>query len=59
MWCSNIFFPTAKTNLCHVVIQQLDDGEEEQEREIVDDQENEGDTDASDAKRKGKQEEEV
>uniref|UniRef100_A0A3B4EPZ8 DNA-directed RNA polymerase subunit n=1 Tax=Pundamilia nyererei TaxID=303518 RepID=A0A3B4EPZ8_9CICH len=38
---------------------QLDDGEEEQEREIVDDQENEGDTDASDAKRKGKQEEEV
>uniref|UniRef100_A0AAX7VDN6 DNA-directed RNA polymerase subunit n=1 Tax=Astatotilapia calliptera TaxID=8154 RepID=A0AAX7VDN6_ASTCA len=29
------------------------------EREIVDDQENEGDTDASDAKRKGKQEEEV
>uniref|UniRef100_A0A4W6FXZ2 DNA-directed RNA polymerase subunit n=1 Tax=Lates calcarifer TaxID=8187 RepID=A0A4W6FXZ2_LATCA len=37
----------------------LDDGEGEEEREIVDDQGNEGDADASDAKRKGKQEEEV
>ncbi|XP_058505753.1 DNA-directed RNA polymerase I subunit RPA1 [Solea solea] len=37
----------------------LDDGEEEEEREIVDDQGDEGDADASDAKRKGKQEEEV
>ncbi|XP_061690930.1 DNA-directed RNA polymerase I subunit RPA1 [Syngnathoides biaculeatus] len=36
-----------------------DDGEEEQEREIVDDQGNEGDADASDAKRRDKQEEEV
>ncbi|AWP12514.1 DNA-directed RNA polymerase [Scophthalmus maximus] len=36
----------------------LDDGDGE-EREIVDDQGNEGDADASDAKRKGKQEEEV
>uniref|UniRef100_A0A4W6FWZ2 DNA-directed RNA polymerase subunit n=1 Tax=Lates calcarifer TaxID=8187 RepID=A0A4W6FWZ2_LATCA len=36
----------------------LDDGEGEEEREIVDDQGNEGDADASDAKRKGKQEEE-
>lgn len=35
------------------------DGEEEPEREIVDDQANEGDADASDAKRKDKQEEEV
>lgn len=40
-------------------IHQLDDGEGEEEREIVDDQGNEGDADASDAKRKGKQEEEV
>uniref|UniRef100_A0A7N8XB01 DNA-directed RNA polymerase subunit n=1 Tax=Mastacembelus armatus TaxID=205130 RepID=A0A7N8XB01_9TELE len=38
---------------------RLDDGEGEEEREIVDDQGNEGDADASDAKRKGKQEEEV
>lgn len=38
---------------------QVDDEEGEQEREIVDDQENEGDADASDAKRKGRQEEEV
>uniref|UniRef100_A0A8D3AUC3 DNA-directed RNA polymerase subunit n=1 Tax=Scophthalmus maximus TaxID=52904 RepID=A0A8D3AUC3_SCOMX len=37
---------------------ELDDGDGE-EREIVDDQGNEGDADASDAKRKGKQEEEV
>ncbi|XP_034398833.1 DNA-directed RNA polymerase I subunit RPA1 isoform X2 [Cyclopterus lumpus] len=37
----------------------LEDGEEEVEREVVDDQANEGDADASDAKRKGKQEEEV
>ncbi|XP_054453311.1 DNA-directed RNA polymerase I subunit RPA1 [Anoplopoma fimbria] len=37
----------------------LDDGEEEMEREVVDDQANEGDADASDAKRKDKQEEEV
>ncbi|XP_030595949.1 DNA-directed RNA polymerase I subunit RPA1 isoform X2 [Archocentrus centrarchus] len=38
----------------------LDDGgEEAEEREVVDDQENEGDADASDAKRKDKQEEEV
>ncbi|XP_039975895.1 DNA-directed RNA polymerase I subunit RPA1 [Xiphias gladius] len=37
----------------------LDDGEGEEGREIVDDQGNEGDADASDAKRKGKQEEEV
>uniref|UniRef100_UPI0037E9A883 DNA-directed RNA polymerase I subunit RPA1 n=1 Tax=Semicossyphus pulcher TaxID=241346 RepID=UPI0037E9A883 len=37
----------------------LDDGEGEEEREIVDDQGNEGDADASDAKRKDKQEEEV
>ncbi|GLD62726.1 DNA-directed RNA polymerase I subunit RPA1, partial [Lates japonicus] len=36
----------------------LDDGEGEEEREIVNDQGNEGDADASDAKRKGKQEEE-
>ncbi|XP_059201503.1 DNA-directed RNA polymerase I subunit RPA1 [Centropristis striata] len=37
----------------------LDDGEGEEEREIVDDTANEGDADASDAKRKDKQEEEV
>ncbi|XP_070692657.1 DNA-directed RNA polymerase I subunit RPA1 [Pempheris klunzingeri] len=37
----------------------LDDGEREEEQEIVDDQGNEGDADASDAKRKDKQEEEV
>ncbi|XP_068570320.1 DNA-directed RNA polymerase I subunit RPA1 isoform X2 [Cebidichthys violaceus] len=37
----------------------LDDCEEEVEREVVDDQANEGDADASDAKRKDKQEEEV
>ncbi|XP_035016584.1 DNA-directed RNA polymerase I subunit RPA1 [Hippoglossus stenolepis] len=37
----------------------LDDGEGEEEKDIVDDQENEGDADASDAKRIGKQEEEV
>ncbi|XP_074503841.1 DNA-directed RNA polymerase I subunit RPA1 [Sebastes fasciatus] len=37
----------------------LDDVEGEEEREIVDDQANEGDADASDAKRKNKQEEEV
>lgn len=37
----------------------LDDGEGEEDREIVDDQANEGDADASDAKRKDKQEEEV
>lgn len=37
----------------------MDDGGGEEEREIVDDVENEGDADASDAKRKGKQEEEV
>lgn len=45
--------------LCHVCIHQLDDGEGEEERAIVDDQGNEGDADASDAKRKDKQEEEV
>lgn len=44
--------------LCHVS-PQLDDAEGEEEREIVDDQGNEGDADASDTKRKGKQEEEV
>uniref|UniRef100_A0A8C9ZCF4 DNA-directed RNA polymerase subunit n=1 Tax=Sander lucioperca TaxID=283035 RepID=A0A8C9ZCF4_SANLU len=44
---------------CHVDIPQLDDVEGEEEREIVDDQGNEGDADASDAKRKDKQEEEV
>lgn len=33
--------------------------EEEEEREIVDDQGNEGDADATDAKRRDKQEEEV
>ena len=38
---------------------QLDDVEVEEEREIVDDQANEGDADASDAKRKDKQQEEV
>lgn len=43
----------------HVDIPQLDDGEGEEDREIVDDQANEGDADASDAKRKNKQEEEV
>lgn len=37
----------------------FDDGDREEEREIVDDQANEGDADASDAKRKDKQEEEV
>ncbi|XP_071384604.1 DNA-directed RNA polymerase I subunit RPA1 [Centroberyx affinis] len=37
----------------------LDDGEAEEERDIVDDQGNEGDADASDTKRKEKQEEEV
>ncbi|XP_071313140.1 DNA-directed RNA polymerase I subunit RPA1 [Trachinotus anak] len=37
----------------------LEDGEGEEEGEIVDDQGNEGDADASDTKRKGKQEEEV
>ncbi|XP_017278620.1 DNA-directed RNA polymerase I subunit RPA1 [Kryptolebias marmoratus] len=37
----------------------LDDGEGEEEGEIVDDQGDEGDADASDAKRKSKQEEEV
>lgn len=37
----------------------VDDGDGEEEREIVDDQANEGDADASDAKRKDKQEEEV
>ncbi|KAF7649221.1 hypothetical protein LDENG_00144910 [Lucifuga dentata] len=37
----------------------LDNGEAEEEREIVDDKGNEGDADASDAKRKDKQEEEV
>lgn len=37
----------------------MDDGEGEEEREIVDEQDNEGDADASDAKRKDKQEEEV
>lgn len=37
----------------------MDDGEAEEDEKIVDDQENEGDADASDAKRKGKQEEEV
>uniref|UniRef100_A0A1A7WFT6 DNA-directed RNA polymerase subunit n=1 Tax=Iconisemion striatum TaxID=60296 RepID=A0A1A7WFT6_9TELE len=37
----------------------VDDGEEEEEREIVDDQGDEGDADASDAKRRCKQEEEV
>lgn len=42
-----------------VVVYQGDEREEEETREIVDDQENEGDTDASDAKRKVKQEEEV
>ncbi|KAM9833161.1 DNA-directed RNA polymerase I subunit RPA1 isoform 2-T2 [Syngnathus typhle] len=36
-----------------------DDGEDVAEKEIVDDQANEGDADASDAKRKDKQEEEV
>ena len=45
--------------LCHVDVPQLDDGEGEEDREIVDDQANEGDADASDAKRKDKQEEEV
>uniref|UniRef100_A0A3Q1IV52 DNA-directed RNA polymerase subunit n=1 Tax=Anabas testudineus TaxID=64144 RepID=A0A3Q1IV52_ANATE len=45
--------------LCHIVSPQLDDAEGEEEREIVDDQGNEGDADASDTKRKGKQEEEV
>lgn len=38
---------------------QVDDGDGEEEQEIVDDQGNEGDADASDAKRKEKQEEEV
>ncbi|XP_073342711.1 DNA-directed RNA polymerase I subunit RPA1 [Pagrus major] len=37
----------------------LGDGEGEEDQEIVDDQANEGDADASDAKRKDKQEEEV
>lgn len=37
----------------------LDDGDVEAEQEIVDDKENEGDTDATDAKQKDKQEEEV
>ncbi|KAM4555072.1 DNA-directed RNA polymerase I subunit RPA1 [Odontesthes bonariensis] len=38
---------------------ELDDGEGEEEREIVDDQGDEGDADATDAKRKDKQQEEV
>lgn len=38
---------------------QADDGEAEDERLIVDDQGNEGDADATDAKRQEKQEEEV
>lgn len=38
---------------------QLDDGEGEEEQQIVDDQGNEGDADATDAKRQKKQEEEV
>lgn len=50
---------TKKSDVCHVAIPQLDDGDGEEEREIVDDQGNEGDADASDAKRKEKQEEEV
>lgn len=40
-------------------ISQLEDGDGEDNQEIVDDQGNEGDADASDAKRKEKQEEEV
>lgn len=42
-----------------VDLQQLEDGDAEGEPEIVDDQGDEGDADASDAKRKSKQEEEV
>lgn len=38
---------------------QVEDGEAEEEPEIADDQGEEGDADASDAKRKSKQEEEV
>lgn len=38
---------------------QADDGEGEDEQPIVDDQGNEGDADATDAKRQEKQEEEV
>uniref|UniRef100_A0A665TS78 DNA-directed RNA polymerase subunit n=1 Tax=Echeneis naucrates TaxID=173247 RepID=A0A665TS78_ECHNA len=45
--------------LYRIDIHQLDDEDGEVEQEVVDDQGNEGDADASDAKRKGKQEEEV
>lgn len=38
---------------------KVDNGDNEEEQEIVDDLANEGDTDASDMKQKGKQEEEV
>lgn len=56
---SFLYLNTKKSDVCHVAIPQLDDGDGEEEREIVDDQGNEGDADASDAKRKEKQEEEV
>lgn len=49
----NFFF------LCRVNIPQSDDRDGEEDREIVDDAGDEGDADATDAKRKNKQEEEV
>lgn len=42
-----------------VDVPQADDGDGEEEQVIIDDQGNEGDADASDAKRNEKQEEEV
>lgn len=50
---------SSKQQKCVLHIYQMDNGDGEEEREIVDDQGNEGDADASDAKRRGKQEEEV
>lgn len=50
---------TRLTYLCYPTIHQIDDGDGVEERDIVDDEGNEGDADASDAKRKDKQEEEV
>ena len=45
--------------VCVLLVQEAAEGDAEEEIKIVDDEGNEGDADASDAKRRGKQEEEV
>lgn len=57
LWASSEKLNGAPPPLSPVL--QADDGEAEDERPIVDDQGNEGDADATDAKRQEKQEEEV